>query len=111
MACPSSSAAAALTLARSVTSNANDPQFVVARISQSAQLGSGTWITTRRVNLPTLGQILSGELKPESAIGTCDQSAWHRMLHWSPMPESCAGPSLVRRHAFLREFFDRLLVL
>ena len=70
----------------------NDADIVVGRISQSAQFRGGTWITTCRVNLPTLGRILSGELKPESAIGTCDQSAWHRMLHWSPMLTS---PALV----------------
>jgi len=56
-----------------------DPRFVVARVSQSAQFGSGIWITTTRVNLPAIGQILFGELEPESAIVTGDQGAWHRI--------------------------------
>jgi hypothetical protein len=32
-----------------------DTQFVAARFSQLAQLGSGIWITTSRVNLPAIG--------------------------------------------------------
>ena len=44
-------------------------------------LGSRTWMTTSRVDLPTVCQVLAGELKPDSAIGTSDQDTWHRMLH------------------------------
>ena len=102
-----------------------DPQFVAALVSQSAQLGSGIWITTSRVNLPAVGQVLSGKLDPESAIGTGDQGAWHRFLHCWPLFTAIFGPpahfssgfvlspysSLVRRHALPSEFLDRVLVL
>jgi hypothetical protein len=49
-----------------------DLQFAIARVYQSLQLGSGIWVTTCRVNIPAVGQILSGELEPKSAIGTGD---------------------------------------
>ena len=91
MACPSSLAAADLTLARSVTSNPMT-RILWSDVSANRRSSEAERITPCRVNLPTLGRILSCELKPESAIGTCDQSAWHRMLHWSPMLTS---PALV----------------
>ena len=74
MTSPSSSTATAFTLVGSVTSISR------IRVCQSVQLGSRIWITTSRLNLPTIGQTLSGELQPESPIGTCDQSVWHRIL-------------------------------
>jgi hypothetical protein len=80
---------------------------VVACVSESMQLGSGTWITTSSVNLPAIGQILSGKLEPNSAIGPGDQGAWHRIYPCRPG----AGLRLVRRHILLSQFFDRLLVL
>ncbi len=83
-----------------------DPQVVVvACVSQSMQLGSGTWITTSSVNLPAIGQKLSDELEPNPAIGSGDQGAWHRMLI-APR----VGSRLVWRHILLSQFFDRLLV-
>jgi len=112
---PSSSAAAALMLAGYVTSNAKMRSFwslvSANRRSSEADLGS----RQARVDQPANAQILSGELEPESPIGTGDQDAWHRMLPvhkelrspgpWTP------GLSLVRRHDFPSQFFDRLLVL
>jgi hypothetical protein len=49
-----------------------DPQFVVAALSESAQLGSGCWITTSCVDPPSISEILTSQLKPESSIGTRD---------------------------------------
>ena len=39
----------------------HDSEFVVARFSQMLQLGSRTWMTTSRVDLPTICQVLPGE--------------------------------------------------
>jgi hypothetical protein len=63
-----------------------DLQFVIAVVCQSAQLRSGIWITASRVNLPAIGQILSGKFEPESAIGNSDQSAWHGVFNSAPCP-------------------------
>ena len=75
-----------------------DPQFVAALSanwrSSEAEFGS----TTSRINPPAIGQILFGQLKPDSAIGTGDQGACHRILQRSA--------SLVRRHALRSQFFE-----
>ena len=39
----------------------HDPEFVVARFSHMLQLGRRTWMTTSRVDLPTICQVLPGE--------------------------------------------------
>ena len=49
-----------------------DPQFVIAALSESAQIGSRCWITTSCEDPPSISEILTSELKPESSIGTRD---------------------------------------
>ena len=92
MACPSSSAAAALTVSGLVTSSAKIRRLwslaCASRRSSEAEAG----ITTSRVDLPAISQILSRELKPDSAIGTSDQDTWHRMLHAFRISSSASCP-------------------
>ena len=71
----------------------HDLQFLIARVSQSAQLGRGTRVTTSGIDVPAIGQILSGELKPNPAIGPGDQGAWHCIF---PSVPDVTGPALER---------------
>src|SRR5262249_18804303 len=56
------------------------PKLAAAPIRHSANLGSGAWIATSRVNLPAIRGTLPSELQPEPAIGAGDQGARHLLI-------------------------------
>jgi hypothetical protein len=43
-------------------------QIVAARVSQSAQLGGETWITTSRVNMPTIAKYCRANSNPSPRL-------------------------------------------